>query len=215
MEPTRAVLALAVLTGACGPSATSWQGPTASTQSEVEAMAGVEEMQSLLLTGSVTDLTPLSSLRRLGSLTILGTTDLVSLHGLENVVDPAGEGQAAKLVVHAYDNAALADLSALSMPRLRILDLSRGNASLQDATLGPIREIEIIAIDDQPRLARFSAAALVAIHDYLEVGGTLCEVDLPALQELGSLFVATFPSCWPQEEQDALLEQTGHEPQGP
>ncbi|MBI1947005.1 MAG: hypothetical protein HYS27_15015 [Deltaproteobacteria bacterium] len=178
-------------------------------------MAGIEEMRGLLLTGSVTDLTPLSSLRRLGWLNVSITTDLVSLHGLENVVDPAAEDEPATLTVHAEENAALADLSALSMPRLRGLDLSGGNPSLVEATLGPIRELDYLVVDEELGLSRLSATALVAIHDKLEVGGNLCEVDLPALQELGSLIVAGFPSCWPQEEQDALLAQTGHEPQGP
>lgn len=216
MNRTCTALVLAVLTAACGYVAEGPKEPSAGTQAEVEAMAGIEEMPSLTLYGTVIDLTPLSSLRRLGHLLIVGTTDLESLHGLENLADPANDDEPATLGIMAYDNAALADLSALSMPRLQSLALSRGNASLRDAALGPIREVESLIIHEQPVLARLSAPALVAIHDRLEVGGpTLCEVDLPVLEELGSLSVTVFPTCWPQEDQDALLAQTGNEPQGP
>ncbi|MEO1655002.1 MAG: hypothetical protein AAFU64_15750, partial [Bacteroidota bacterium] len=59
---------------------------TLSTQAEVEAFDCVELYGNLLITNAVTDLSPLSCLKRLnGSLTIRDTRELYSMDGLQNL----------------------------------------------------------------------------------------------------------------------------------
>lgn len=184
--------------------------PAASTQEELEQFAGVEELPSLGIYGSVTDLSPLSSLRSLESLTVSNTTALQSLAGLEQLRDAAPDDQAPTLTILISLNEALTDISALAMPRLKSLELSRNNAVLLDAQLGALESAERIDIYQEPALARFSAHALKAIHEELAIdeAPALCEVDLLALSELGRLQVTGYPSCWPEEDQAALLAQT-------
>lgn len=202
-----ALTATALLASSCvidGPA-----GPSAATQEELEEYAGRESLPSLTISGTVTDLTPLSSLRSLSSLLIAFTTELTTLRGLENLRDPAEPGSPSTLQIHLYENAALEDVSALSMPRLRSLTVQHGNPSLASLVLGPVEEVDAVYLTNAVELLRFVAPSLRAIQDVLDIEGTpLCEVDLPALEELGSLTYLVDPPCWPQEEQDALLAQT-------
>lgn len=183
--------------------------PSASTQEELEEYAGVESLPSLSISGTVTDLTPLSSLRSLSLLVIAFTTELTTLRGLENLQDAAEPGSPPVLWIHLYDNAALEDVAALSMPRLHGIQLDGGNTSLVNLVLGPVEEVDAIHITNAVDIVRFAAPSLRAIHDELDISGTpLCEVDLPALEELGSLSYLVDPPCWPEEDQAALLAQT-------
>lgn len=183
--------------------------PSASTQEELEEYAGVESLPSLSISGTVTDLTPLSSLRSVSLLVIAFTTELTTLRGPENLQDPAEPGSPPVLWIQLYENAALEDASALSMPRLRGIDFQEGNRSLVNLELGPVEEVEDVNLTNAVDLMRFAAPSLRAIHGELDISGTpLCEVDLPALEELGSLSYLVDPPCWPEEDQAALLAQT-------
>lgn len=183
--------------------------PSAATQEELEEYAGIEALPSLTISGTVSDLTPLSSLRSLSLLVIALTSELTTLRGLENLQDPAEPGSPPVLWIHLYENAALEDVSALSMPRLRGFSVQQGNASLVNLVLGPVEEVDEVNLSDAVELMRFAAPSLRAIHGELDISGTpLCEVDLPALEELGSLSYLVDPPCWPEEDQAALLAQT-------
>jgi hypothetical protein len=184
-------------------------GPSASTQEELEEYAGQESLPSLFLSGTVSDLSPLSSLRFLSFLVVADTTQLHTLRGLENLRDPEKPESPPVLWIQLYRNAVLEDVSALSMPRLRSFYLQDGNTSLANLVLGPVEEVDAVYLTNAVDVVRFAAPSLRAIHDVLDISGTpLCEVDLPALRELGTLNYLVDPPCWPQEEQDALLAQT-------
>lgn len=210
MKPLPLLLLLSCLGPASGCPLGEPSVPSASTQEELERLAGVEALPSLGIYGSVTDLSPLASLRSLESLTVSNTTTLQSLAGLEQLRDPASDDEAPTLTILISLNAALTDISALSMPRLKSLELARNNAVLVDAQLSALEEAERIDIYKEPVLARFAAPALKAIHEELSIdeAPALCEVELPALSELGRLQVTGYPSCWPEEDQAALLAQT-------
>lgn len=214
--PFRVELALALTmstaTGACVVFDPPY-GRGAMTQDEVEQLAGIEVLDALFLGGTVTDLSPLLSLRTIeGDLSIVSTTALTSLHGLENVNAADGDGTYRRLSVLIAENAALTDLKALRMPRLGLLELAGDNAALIDATLESLEDVDTLVIKDEAALRRFSAPALRAINEELKVETSprLCDVELPALRELGRLeFLEAEETCWPQEERDALRALSG------
>jgi hypothetical protein len=95
---------------------------------------------------------------------------------------------------------------------LGLLELAGDNAALIDATLESLEDVDTLVIKDEAALRRFSAPVLRAINEDLSIqyAPRLCDVELPALRELGRLaFNELEETCWPLEERDALRALSG------
>lgn len=121
---------------------------TLATQEEVDAYACGTSVYDLKITGSVVDLRPLSPLTMVGNLNVVGTTQLTSLVGLENVRQINGPGGLTIL-----DNAALESLDGLEgaegISALRVWN----NAALTSlAALGGARVSTYVGISENDAL---------------------------------------------------------------
>ena len=179
-------------------------------QGDAEAAAATTETDFLFISGDVTDLSPLSSLTsvRIG-VYVQSTTELRSLHGLENVRDP-GLAPPPALYVRIEDNAALDDVSALQMPRASGIELVGGNTALLHVELSTV-ELDYLLVENEQTVAAVRSSTLEIINQSIEVSNVpqLCTVELPALRVLAGNIETHYEVCWPEEEQQALLEQAG------
>ena len=180
-----------------------------SNQADADSAAGTTELDFLFIDGDVTDLSPLLSLTSVRSgVYVQRTTELRSLHGLENV-RALEQGPPPYLSVQIQDNAALEDVSALQMPRASSIGFVGGNAALVNIVLGTV-ELDYLAVEEEATVATVRSPTLEVIEQSLLVSNVplLCTVELPALRALGGI-TASYEVCWPEEEQQALLEQAG------
>lgn len=180
-------------------------------QDAVEAAAGTVEVIDLVITGSVSDLSPLASLEIVrNSILIQDTTQLNSLNGLENVRAAETPGLPG-LTLRVLGNSALNSVSSLSFETANTVAFLGANRALQDIMLPALREVNVLDVVGEPTAASLVAEHLVAIHETLTVNNSpqLCTIELPSLAELGGISSYVEPNCWSEEDRQALLEQAG------
>ena len=178
------------------------------TQQDVEDAGGTPEADSVFITGSVRDLTPLRSLAAVVvDVTISHADELVSLDGLENIRDSLRPGNTG-LSWDVEANATLGDVSAIE--GIQTVVSFQFNPALVVIDLPSLVEVQSLGIDEMSATV-LSAPHLTSIVDTLSIGQApyLCEVDLPVLTIIGILEVNDLDMCWPYDERAALAQRTG------
>ncbi|MCY0992066.1 hypothetical protein OV203_33315 [Nannocystis sp. ILAH1] len=174
------------------------------TQDELQILAGCTDIDgSLQITGTVTDLTPLASLRRIaGSLYIddVGEKQLFSLAGLEGLVSVRSVELEHLAITSLEPLAGLTSLAgALDLERLEELESLAGLHNLEHiggpltiSGLPKLTEVEALAgltdLPDTLELAELSAlTSLEGLHNIAHIGGRLSIDECPQLADLGGL----------------------------